>query len=224
MDTQPARHSVSVSGVIPDDHGRVLLIRRRDNQHWEPPGRRPGAKRDHPGWPAPRDPRGNRARHRARRPHRRLQEHAPRHHRPGLPLQDHRRPPHHQRRGNRLPLGRPSRHPPVRQRSLRRPPPRRPPRRHARPPSASTTEPSCSAKASTRCICAALPNLAVFDQGGACGAAGPASAPGSALGRPARRTPGPRATDRSGSFAVRTGAAGSRLPRAPGVPLAAVRV
>jgi len=27
-------------------------------------------------------------------------------------------------------------------------------------------------------------------QGGACGAAGPASAPGSALGRPARRTPG----------------------------------
>jgi 8-oxo-dGTP diphosphatase len=32
------RHSVSVSGVIPDDHGRVLLIRRRDNQHWEPPG------------------------------------------------------------------------------------------------------------------------------------------------------------------------------------------
>ena len=38
MDNQPPRHSVSVSGVIPDDHGRVLLIRRRDNQHWEPPG------------------------------------------------------------------------------------------------------------------------------------------------------------------------------------------
>ena len=38
MDIQPARHSVSVSGVVPDDHGRVLLIRRRDNQHWEPPG------------------------------------------------------------------------------------------------------------------------------------------------------------------------------------------
>ena len=37
---------------------------------------------------------------------------------------------------------------------------------------------------STRCICAALPNLAVLDQGGACGAAGPASAPGSALGGP----------------------------------------
>jgi 8-oxo-dGTP diphosphatase len=35
--TQP-RHSVSVSAVIPDDHGRVLLVRRRDNQHWEPPG------------------------------------------------------------------------------------------------------------------------------------------------------------------------------------------
>ncbi len=38
MNTAPPRHSVSVSGVIPDDHGRVLLIRRRDNKHWEPPG------------------------------------------------------------------------------------------------------------------------------------------------------------------------------------------
>jgi 8-oxo-dGTP diphosphatase len=38
MDTQPPRHSVSVSGVITDDHGRALLIQRRDNQHWEPPG------------------------------------------------------------------------------------------------------------------------------------------------------------------------------------------
>jgi 8-oxo-dGTP diphosphatase len=38
VDNQPPRHSVSVSGVIADDHGRVLLIRRRDNQHWEPPG------------------------------------------------------------------------------------------------------------------------------------------------------------------------------------------
>ena len=38
MNNQPPRHSISVSGVIPDDHGRVLLIRRRDNQHWEPPG------------------------------------------------------------------------------------------------------------------------------------------------------------------------------------------
>ncbi len=38
MDTQPARHSVSVSGVITDDRGRVLLIQRRDNRHWEAPG------------------------------------------------------------------------------------------------------------------------------------------------------------------------------------------
>jgi ADP-ribose pyrophosphatase YjhB (NUDIX family) len=38
VNTTPPRHSVSVSGVIPDDHGRVLLIRRHDNQHWEPPG------------------------------------------------------------------------------------------------------------------------------------------------------------------------------------------
>ena len=42
----------------------------------------------------------------------------------------------------------------------------------------------------TRSVCGCLPNLSVLDQGGACGAAGPASAPGSALGRPARRTPG----------------------------------
>jgi ADP-ribose pyrophosphatase YjhB (NUDIX family) len=38
VNTTPPRHSVSVSGVILDDHGRVLLIRRRDNLHWEPPG------------------------------------------------------------------------------------------------------------------------------------------------------------------------------------------
>jgi len=38
MDTQPARHSVSVTGVIADDHGRALLIQRRDNHRWEPPG------------------------------------------------------------------------------------------------------------------------------------------------------------------------------------------
>jgi 8-oxo-dGTP diphosphatase len=36
MDTP--KHSVSVSAVITDDHGRTLLIQRRDNQHWEPPG------------------------------------------------------------------------------------------------------------------------------------------------------------------------------------------
>ncbi|GAB3920200.1 hypothetical protein GCM10011575_44010 [Microlunatus endophyticus] len=33
------RHSVSVAGVIVDDSERnVLLIKRRDNGHWEPPG------------------------------------------------------------------------------------------------------------------------------------------------------------------------------------------
>ncbi len=38
MNDQPPRHSVSVSGVITDDHGRALLIQRRDNHRWEPPG------------------------------------------------------------------------------------------------------------------------------------------------------------------------------------------
>jgi 8-oxo-dGTP diphosphatase len=38
MNTQAARHSVSVAGVITDDHGHALLIQRRDNHHWEPPG------------------------------------------------------------------------------------------------------------------------------------------------------------------------------------------
>jgi len=33
-----ARHSVSVAGVLTDDQGRALLIRRRDTLHWEPPG------------------------------------------------------------------------------------------------------------------------------------------------------------------------------------------
>jgi 8-oxo-dGTP pyrophosphatase MutT (NUDIX family) len=33
------RHSVSVAAAIFDDSGRqVLLVRRRDNGHWEPPG------------------------------------------------------------------------------------------------------------------------------------------------------------------------------------------
>jgi 8-oxo-dGTP diphosphatase len=32
------RHSVSVAAVITDDHGRALLIQRRDNGKWEPPG------------------------------------------------------------------------------------------------------------------------------------------------------------------------------------------
>jgi 8-oxo-dGTP diphosphatase len=38
MSTANARHSVSVAGVITDDGGRALLIRRRDTRHWEPPG------------------------------------------------------------------------------------------------------------------------------------------------------------------------------------------
>src|SRR5258708_40184234 len=33
-----AKHSVSVAAVITDDHGRALLVQRRDNDHWEPPG------------------------------------------------------------------------------------------------------------------------------------------------------------------------------------------
>lgn len=33
-----ALHSVSVTGVIIDDQRRALIIRRRDNGHWEPPG------------------------------------------------------------------------------------------------------------------------------------------------------------------------------------------
>jgi 8-oxo-dGTP diphosphatase len=32
------RHSVSVSGVVIDEDGRALVIQRRDNGHWEPPG------------------------------------------------------------------------------------------------------------------------------------------------------------------------------------------
>ena len=32
------RHSVSVAGVVFNDSGEVLVIRRRDNGHWEPPG------------------------------------------------------------------------------------------------------------------------------------------------------------------------------------------
>jgi 8-oxo-dGTP diphosphatase len=38
LDSQSPRHSVSVSGIVTDDHGRALLIRRRDNHRWEPPG------------------------------------------------------------------------------------------------------------------------------------------------------------------------------------------
>ncbi|MDR7301397.1 NUDIX hydrolase [Haloactinomyces albus] len=32
------KHSVSVAGVVIDEAERVLLIQRRDNGHWEPPG------------------------------------------------------------------------------------------------------------------------------------------------------------------------------------------
>jgi 8-oxo-dGTP diphosphatase len=37
MNSQTPRHSVSIAGIITDDHGRALLIRRADNHHWEPP-------------------------------------------------------------------------------------------------------------------------------------------------------------------------------------------
>ncbi|WP_258904772.1 NUDIX hydrolase [Actinokineospora sp. UTMC 2448] len=32
------KHSVSVAGIVIDEDNRVLLIQRRDNGHWEPPG------------------------------------------------------------------------------------------------------------------------------------------------------------------------------------------
>jgi 8-oxo-dGTP diphosphatase len=32
------RHSVSVAAVVPNDAGDVLMIKRRDNGKWEPPG------------------------------------------------------------------------------------------------------------------------------------------------------------------------------------------
>jgi ADP-ribose pyrophosphatase YjhB (NUDIX family) len=31
-------HSVSVAGIVVREDGGVLAVRRRDNQHWEPPG------------------------------------------------------------------------------------------------------------------------------------------------------------------------------------------
>ena len=36
--TDSPQHSVSVAAVITDDHGRALLVQRRDDHHWEPPG------------------------------------------------------------------------------------------------------------------------------------------------------------------------------------------
>ena len=38
MSDQNPRHSVSVAGVVVNAAGNALLIRRRDNSHWEPPG------------------------------------------------------------------------------------------------------------------------------------------------------------------------------------------
>jgi 8-oxo-dGTP diphosphatase len=35
---EDTRHSVSVAGVVIDEAGRALVIQRRDNAHWEPPG------------------------------------------------------------------------------------------------------------------------------------------------------------------------------------------
>lgn len=32
------RHSVSVAGIVFDGHNRVLAVRRRDNNQWQPPG------------------------------------------------------------------------------------------------------------------------------------------------------------------------------------------
>jgi 8-oxo-dGTP diphosphatase len=38
ISTHPALHSVSVAAAVVDDGGRMLVIQRRDNQRWEPPG------------------------------------------------------------------------------------------------------------------------------------------------------------------------------------------
>lgn len=38
MTTQTPTHSVSVAGIVVEDGGRVLVIQRRDNAQWEPPG------------------------------------------------------------------------------------------------------------------------------------------------------------------------------------------
>jgi ADP-ribose pyrophosphatase YjhB (NUDIX family) len=35
---EDTRHSVSVAGVVIDEDDRALIIQRRDNAHWEPPG------------------------------------------------------------------------------------------------------------------------------------------------------------------------------------------
>lgn len=38
MTDQGPRHSVSVADVVIDEDGRALVIQRRDNAHWGPPG------------------------------------------------------------------------------------------------------------------------------------------------------------------------------------------
>ena len=38
MTGEDTRHSVSVAGVVIDEDGRALVVQRRDNEHWEPPG------------------------------------------------------------------------------------------------------------------------------------------------------------------------------------------
>jgi 8-oxo-dGTP diphosphatase len=38
MTGEAAHHSVSVAGVVIDENGRTLVIQRRDNGNWEPPG------------------------------------------------------------------------------------------------------------------------------------------------------------------------------------------
>lgn len=38
MNARLPRHSVSVAGIVLDAGGRVLVIKRADNGHWEPPG------------------------------------------------------------------------------------------------------------------------------------------------------------------------------------------
>jgi len=38
MTAEQPLHSVSVAGVVFDDQGKVLLIERRDNGQWQPPG------------------------------------------------------------------------------------------------------------------------------------------------------------------------------------------
>jgi ADP-ribose pyrophosphatase YjhB (NUDIX family) len=35
---EDTRHSISVAGVVIDEDDRALIIQRRDNAHWEPPG------------------------------------------------------------------------------------------------------------------------------------------------------------------------------------------